>query len=100
MTIHSLVILLSQFGMSIVPCPVVTVILDLHTSFSRGRLGGLVVPSLEEFSIVCCDLHSQRLSLANEAEAGGFQEFFCFLYDPTDVGNLISGSSAISKSSL
>ena len=24
----------------------------------------------------------------------------CFFYDPTDVGNLISGSSAFSKSSL
>jgi len=39
-------------------------------------------------------------SLVNEAEADVFQEFPCFFYDPTDVGNLISGSSAISKSSL
>ena len=29
-----------------------------------------------------------------------FLEFSCFFYDPTDVGNLISGSSAVSKSSL
>ena len=29
-----------------------------------------------------------------------FLEFPCFFYDPTDVGNLISGSSAFSKSSL
>ena len=29
-----------------------------------------------------------------------FLEFSCFLDDPTDVGNLISGSSAFSKSSL
>ena len=28
---------------------------DLHTDFSRGRLGGLIFPSLEEFSTVCCD---------------------------------------------
>ena len=27
-------------------------------------------------------------------------EFSCFFYDPTDVDNLISGSSAFSKSSL
>ena len=27
-----------------------------------------------------------------------FLEFSCFLYDPMDVGNLISGSSAFSKS--
>ena len=30
----------------------------------------------------------------NKAEADVFQEFSCFFYDPTDVGNLISGSSA------
>ena len=37
----------------------------------------------------------------NEAEVVGvFWEFPCFFYDPTDVGNLISGSSAFSKSSL
>ena len=29
-----------------------------------------------------------------------FLEFPCFFYDPTNVGNLISGSSAFSKSSL
>ena len=34
------------------------------------------------------------------SEADVFLEFSCFLYDPTDVGNLISGSSAFSKSSL
>ena len=34
---------------------------DLHTDFSRGRSGGLVFPSLEEFSTVYCDPHSQRL---------------------------------------
>jgi len=27
-------------------------------------------------------------------------EFPCFFYDPADIGNLISGSSAFSKSSL
>ena len=39
-------------------------------------------------------------SIVNEAEVDVFQEFFCFFYDPTDVGNLISGFSAFSKSSL
>ena len=29
-----------------------------------------------------------------------FLELSCFFYDPTDVGNLISGSSVFSKSSL
>ena len=36
-------------------------------------------------------------SIVNEAELDVFLEFSCFFYDPTDVGNLISGSSAICK---
>ena len=36
----------------------------------------------------------------NKAEVDVFLELSCFLHDPTDVGNLISGSSAFSKSSL
>ena len=39
-------------------------------------------------------------SIVNEAEVDVFLEFSCFLYDPTDVGNFISSSSAFSKSSL
>ena len=39
-------------------------------------------------------------SIVNESEADVFLEFPCFLYDPTNVGNLISGSSAFSTPSL
>ena len=39
-------------------------------------------------------------SVVNEGEVDVFLEFSCFFYDPTDVGNLTSGSSAFSKSSL
>ena len=39
-------------------------------------------------------------SLVNEAEVDVFLEFFCFLSDPAIVGNLISGSFAVSKLSL
>ena len=39
-------------------------------------------------------------SIVNEAEVDVFLEFSCFLYDPRDVGSLISGSIAFSKSSL
>ena len=35
-----------------------------------------------------------------KAEVDGFLELSCFLDDPVDVGNLISGSSAFSESSL
>ena len=43
---------------------------------------------------------SHSFSRVNEAEEDVFLEFSCFFYDPMDVGNLISGSSAFSKSSL
>ena len=39
-------------------------------------------------------------SVVNDAEIELSLEFLCFLYDPKDVGNLISGSSAFYKSSL
>ena len=38
--------------------------------------------------------------IVNEAEVDDFLEFSCFFYGPVDVGNMISGSSAFSKSSL
>ena len=38
--------------------------------------------------------------IVNKAEVAVFLELFCFFDDPTDVGNLISGSSAFSKTSL
>ena len=39
-------------------------------------------------------------SVVNEAETDVFLKFCCFFYDPTGVGNLISGSSTFSKPSL
>ena len=39
-------------------------------------------------------------SIVNEAEVVVLLEFPCFFYDPVGVSNLISGSSAFSKSSL
>ena len=39
-------------------------------------------------------------SVVNETEVDVFLECSCFSDDPTDVGNLMSGSSAFSKSSL
>ena len=38
--------------------------------------------------------------IVNKAEVDVFLELSCFFDDPRDVGNLISGSSAFSKSSL
>ena len=39
-------------------------------------------------------------SVVNETEADVFLEFPCFLYNPANVGNLISGCSSFSKPSL
>ena len=38
--------------------------------------------------------------IVNKAEIDVFLELSCFIHDPEDVGNLISGSSAFSKTSL
>ena len=38
--------------------------------------------------------------IVNKAEIDVFLELSCFFHDPTNIGNLISGSSAFSKSSL
>ena len=42
----------------------------------------------------------QGFGIVNKAEIDVYLELSCFSYDPTDVGSLISGSSAFSKSSL
>ena len=85
---------------SVVPC-LVLLLLDPHTDLSGDTWGSLVFSSLEEFPTVCCDPHKD-FSVVNEAEVDVFLEFSCFFYDLMDVGsiNLISGSSAFSKSSL
>ena len=42
----------------------------------------------------------KSFSIVSEAEVDVFLKFTCFLYAPTNVSNLISGSSAFSNSSL
>ena len=42
----------------------------------------------------------QGFGVVNKAEVDVFLEFSCFFNDPPDVDNLISGSSAFSKSSF
>ena len=59
-----------------------------YSHLFRNRPQFVVIHTVKGFSIV------------NEPEVGAFLEFSCFYYDPMGVGNLISGSSAFSKSSL
>ena len=55
---------------------------------------------LWEFSTVYCDPHSQRLCHRQYSRSRCFPGILLLFYDTVDVGNLISGSSAFSKSSL
>ena len=46
-------------------------------------------------------IHTAKgFGIVNKAKVDVFLELFCFLDEPLDVGNLISGSSAFAKSSL
>ena len=73
---------------------------DLHTGFSRGRSGGLVVPSFQNF-LQFIVIHTVKgFGIVNKAEIDVFLELSCFFHYPAGVGNLISGSSAFSKTSL
>ena len=67
--------------------------------FSGGRSGGLVFPSFSEFSSLFVS-HTVKGFSVKEAEVDVILELSCFFYDPTAVGNLISGSSFFPKSSL
>ena len=99
-TVYSLDVLLSWFGTSqLYHVQFQLLLLDLQTDFSGARSSGLVFPSLEEFSTMCCDPHSQ-LYHNHAAEVDVFLELSCFFDDPANVGNMISSSSAFSKSIL
>ena len=84
----------SDFGLLLLP--------DLHTDFSRGSPGGLIFLSLEEFSsLFSTVIHTvESCGIVNKAEIDVFLELSCFFHDPVDAGNLISDSSAFSKSGL
>ena len=54
-------------------------------------------PNFPQFIVI----HTVKgFGIVNKAEIDVFLELFCFFSDPADVGNLISGSSAFSKTSL
>ena len=59
-----------------------------YSHLSQNFLQFIVIHTLKGFGIV------------NKVEIDVLLELSCFFHDPVDVGNLISGSSAFSKSSL
>ena len=85
---------------SIVPCSVLTVTSWPAYRFLRKQVRWSGIPiSLRIFQFVV--IHTVKgFSIVNEADVDVFLELSCFFDDPADVGNLISGSSAFSKSSL
>ena len=70
------------WNQSVVPCPV-----DLHTDFSGGRSGGLVVPDhlFKNFPWFIVIHTVKRFSTVNEAEVDVFLELSCFFDDPVDA---------------
>ena len=98
MTIYSLDVLLFLFGTSLLFQ--VQLLPDLHIGFSRGRPGGLVFPFFHNFPQLIVIHTVKGFDIVNKAEVSVFLELYCFFDDPVDVGKLISGSSAFSKTSL
>ena len=59
-----------------------------YSHFCKNFPHFVVIHTVKDFSVVC------------EAEVNVFSKLLCFLRDPVNVGSLISGSSAFSKTSL
>ena len=88
------------WNQSVVPCPVLTVASWSAYRFLRRqvRLSGIHI-SLRIFQFVV--IHTVKgFGIVHTAEIDDFLELFCFFDNPADVGNLISCSSALSKTSL
>ena len=56
-----------------------------------------LLKNFPQFVVICT---VKGFSIVDEAEVDVYLEFSSFFYDPTDIGNLTSGYSAFSKSSL
>ena len=101
MTIYSLDILLSQFGtgllfMSGSNCCFLTCI---QISQEAGKVVWYshLLKNFPQFVVIYI---VKGFGVINKAKVDVFLELSCFFNDPADVGSLISGSSAFSKSSL
>ena len=82
------------------PCPVLTVASWPAHRFLRRHVRWPGIPvSWRIFQLVV--IHIVKVfGIVSKAEIDVFQELSCIFYEPTDVGNLISGSFTFSKSSL
>ena len=88
------------WNQSIVPCPVPTVASWPAYRFLRRQVRWSGIPISKNFPQFV-EIHIVKgFSVVNESEVDAFLEFSCFFCGPSDVDNLISSSSAFSKSSL
>ena len=89
------------WNQSVIPCPVLTVASWPAYRFLRKQVRWSGIPiSLRIFHSLLWSTQSKALSIVSKVEVDIFLELSCFFNDPTDVGNLISGYTAFSKSSL
>ena len=89
-----------KWNQSVVPCPVLTVASWSAYRFLRWQVRWSGIPvSLRIFHIVLW-FTVKGFGIVNKAEVDVFLELSCVFDDPTDDGDLISGSSAFSKSRL
>ena len=88
------------WNQSVVTCLVLSVASWPVYRFLRRQVRWSGTPiSLRIFQFVV--IHTIKgFGILSKAQVDVFLEFSYFFYDPTEVGNLISGSSAFSKSSL
>ena len=89
-----------DLNQSVVPCRVLTVaswpayrflkrqVMVWYSHFSKSFPQLVMIHTVKGFSVI------------HKAEIDVFLKFLCFLYNPVNVGNLISGSSSLSKPSL
>ena len=88
------------FNHSVVPCPVLCIASWPAYRFLRRQVRWFGIPILLRIFQFVWSTQSKAFMQSILEVVGVFLEFFCFFYDPVDVGSLISGSSAFSKSSL
>ena len=88
------------WNQSIVPCPVLTVASSPAYRLLKRQVRWSGIPiSFRIFQFIV--VHTIKgFGIVNNAEVDIFLELSCFFNDPVDVGNLTSGSSAFSKTSL
>ena len=85
-------------NLSIVPCPILSVVSWPEYRFLRRQVRWSGIPISWRIFHYCDP--PKGFGVVNKAEIDVFLELSCCFNDPKDVGNLISGSSAFSKSSL